>query len=312
MRLDIMAPNRYKTGAISSAISHRGELMPTLAFLAHQSVPVALLLGVVLSIPALAGEPTLTFQDRAETVRQLTRDEMAKLLPGTELTVENPSTGQPASYRGAGLTELLNRVYGERWKSAGLVKFVTVDGYQPVVTVEAIQRHQGLMAYADAGTDRLRPLGDGHGGTVDPGPFYLVWENRKDTGARTDPWLQWPWQLARVELTSLEREYPQTAPPAGASPEVLRGFNGFLSHCAKCHRVNGEGGQVGPELNYPVNVTEYWQAEWLPKFITQPSAIRHNSKMPPYPATAGDAQAEIRDILAYLRAMKERKLAPRQ
>jgi mono/diheme cytochrome c family protein len=237
---------------------------------------------------------------------------MAKLLPGTELTVENPSTGQPASYRGAGLTELLNRVYGERWKSAGLVKFVTVDGYQPVVTVEAIQRHQGLMAYADAGTDRLRPLGDGHGGTVDPGPFYLVWENRKDTGARTDPWLQWPWQLARVELTSLEREYPQTAPPAGASPEVLRGFNGFLSHCAKCHRVNGEGGQVGPELNYPVNVTEYWQAEWLPKFITQPSAIRHNSKMPPYPATAGDAQAEIRDILAYLRAMKERKLAPRQ
>ncbi len=286
--------------------------MPTLAFLAHQSVPVALLLGVVLSIPALAGEPTLTFQDRAETVRQLTRDEMAKLLPGTELTVENPSTGQPASYRGAGLTELLNRVYGERWKSAGLVKFVTVDGYQPVVTVEAIQRHQGLMAYADAGTDRLRPLGDGHGGTVDPGPFYLVWENRKDTGALTDPWLQWPWQLARVELTSLEREYPQTAPPAGASPEVLRGFNGFLSHCAKCHRVNGEGGQVGPELNYPVNVTEYWQAEWLPKFITQPSAIRHNSKMPPYPATAGDAQAEIRYILAYLRAMKERKLAPRQ
>jgi hypothetical protein len=208
MRLDIMPPNRYKTGAISSAISHRGELMPTLAFLAHQGVPVALLLGAVLSIPALAGEPTLTFQDRAETVRQLIRDEMAKLLPGTELTVENPSTGQPASYHGVGLSELLNRVHGERWKSAGLVKFVTVDGYQPVVTVEAIQRHQGLMAYADAGTDRLRPLGDGHGGTVDPGPFYLVWENLKDTGAKTDPWLQWPWQLARVELTSLERGIP--------------------------------------------------------------------------------------------------------
>ena len=283
--------------------------MNTLTFLARLGLRFALL-GAALSIPALAGEPTLTFQDGAEPVRQLTRDEIGRLLPATEFAVENPSTRQPASYRGASLADLLTLVYGERWKSAGLVKFVTVDGYQPVVTVAAIQRHQGLMAYADAGADRLRPLGDGHGGTVDPGPFYLVWENLKDTGARTDPWLQWPWQLAKVELTSLEREYPQTAPPAGASPEVLRGFNGFLSHCAKCHQINGEGGQVGPELNYPVNVTEYWQAEWLPKFIGKPADIRHNSKMPPYPATAGDAQAEIRDIVAYLRAMREGKLAP--
>ena len=285
--------------------------MNTLTFLARLGLRFALL-GAALSIPALAGEPTLTFQDGAEPVRQLTREEISRLLPATEFAVENPSTRQPANYRGASLADLLTLVYGERWKSAGLVKFVTVDGYQPIVTVAAIQRHQGLMAYADAGADRLRPLGDGHGGTVDPGPFYLVWENLKDTGARTDPWLQWPWQLAKVELTSLEREYPQTAPPAGASPEVLRGFNGFLSHCAKCHQINGEGGQVGPELNYPVNVTEYWQAEWLPKFIAKPADIRHNSKMPPYPATAGDAQAEIRDILAYLRVMQERKLPPRQ
>ena len=285
--------------------------MTTLTFLARLGLWFALL-GAALTIPALAGEPTLTFQDGAEPVRQLTREEISRLLPATEFAVENPSTRQPASYRGASLADLLTLVYGERWKSAGLVKFVTVDGYQPVVTVAAIQRHQGLMAYADAGADRLRPLGDGHGGTVDPGPFYLVWENLKDTGARTDPWLQWPWQLAKVELTSLEREYPQTAPPAGASPEVLRGFNGFLSHCAKCHQINGEGGQVGPELNYPVNVTEYWQAEWLPKFIAKPADIRHNSKMPPYAASAGDAQAEIRDILAYLRAMQERKLPPKQ
>ena len=284
--------------------------MTTLTFLARLGLRFVLL-GAALSIPALAGEPTLTFQDGAESVRQLTRDEMVRLLPATEFSVENPSTRQPASYRGASLADLLTLVYGERWKNAGLVKFVTVDGYQPVVTVAAIQRHQGLMAYADAGADRLRPLGDGHGGTVDPGPFYLIWENLKDTGARTDPWLQWPWQLAKVELTSLEREYPQTAPLAGASPEVLRGFNGFLSHCAKCHQINGEGGQVGPELNYPVNVTEYWQAEWLPKFIVKPADIRHNSKMPPYPATAGDAQAEIRDILTYLRVMRERKLAPK-
>jgi cytochrome c2 len=264
------------------------------------------------SIEVWADEPTLQFLDAGQPVQTLTRKDLAEKIPATPLTVENPTTSQAVTYQGAALSALLSQVYGDRWRSAGLVKFETRDGYQPVVPVAVINQHAGLMAYADAGQDRLQVIGDGHGGTVDPGPYYLVWENIKDSGAKKDPWLQWPWQLAKVELTSMEREYPQTAPPLGASEAVMRGFNGFLSRCAKCHQINGEGGAIGPELNYPVNVTEYWQNDWLPKFIAHPQAIRHNSKMVGYKSSSPDPSAEIDDIVAYLRAMKDRKLAPKK
>lgn len=257
-----------------------------------------------------ADEPTLQFLDAGKPIQTLTRKDLAEKIPSTRLTVENPTTSQPAPYQGAALPALLTLVYGDRWQHAELVKFETRDGYQPVVPVSHISQHSGLMAYADAGQDRLQALGDGHGGTVDPGPFYLVWENIQDRGARQDPWLQWPWQLAKVELTSIEREYPQTAPPPGVSEAVMRGFNGFLSHCAKCHQINGEGGAIGPELNVPVNVTEYWQNDWLPKFIADPQSIRHNSKMVGYQSASPEKSAEIDDIVDYLRAMKERKLPP--
>jgi len=277
-------------------------------------VCIALVGWLLASRPVLllADEPTLEFLDEGKSVQVLTREDLAEKIPVTGLTVENPTTSQAASYQGAALTALLSRVYGDRWKSAGLVKFETRDGYQPVVPVANINQHSGLMAYADAGQDRLQAIGDGHGGTVDPGPFYLVWENIRDSSAKKDPWLQWPWQLAKVELTSIEREYPQTAPPPGAPESVMRGLNGFISHCAKCHQINGEGGAIGPELNYPVNVTEYWQNDWLPKFIANPQAIRHNSKMVGYQSASPEKSAEIDDIVAYLRAMKDRKLPPRK
>lgn len=277
-----------------------------------RQICIALVGGLLAGQPfrVTADEPTLQFLDAGKPIQTLTRKDLAEKIPSTRLTVENPTTSQPAPYQGAALPALLTVVYGDRWQHAELVKFETRDGYQPVVPVSHISQHSGLMAYADAGQDRLQALGDGHGGTVDPGPFYLVWENIQDRGARQDPWLQWPWQLAKVELTSIEREYPQTAPPPGASEAVVRGFNGFLSHCAKCHQINGEGGAIGPELNVPVNVTEYWQNDWLPKFIADPQSIRHNSKMVGYQSASPEKSAEIDDIVAYLRAMKERKLPP--
>ena len=277
-----------------------------------RQICIALVGGLLAGQPfrVTADEPTLQFLDAGKPIQTLTRKDLAEKIPSTRLTVENPTTSQPAPYQGAALPALLTLVYGDRWQHAELVKFETRDGYQPVVPVSHISQHSGLMAYADAGQDRLQALGDGHGGTVDPGPFYLVWENIQDRGARQDPWLQWPWQLAKVELTSIEREYPQTAPPPGASEAVVRGFNGFLSHCAKCHQINGEGGAIGPELNVPVNVTEYWQNDWLPKFIADPQSIRHNSKMVGYQSASPEKSAEIDDIVAYLRAMKERKLPP--
>ncbi len=115
--------------------------------------------------------------------------------------------------------------------------------------------------------------------------------------------------MVAVKLTRLAREYPQAAPLPDTSDHVRRGFNAFIEHCAQCHQINGEGGVIGPELNYPVNVTEYWRAEWLPRFIANPQAIRHNSRMK---GLGADQSAVIEDIVSDPAAMKPHKRAPKQ
>ena len=142
---------------------------------------------------------------------------------------------------------------------------------------------------------------------VDPGPFFLVWENIIDVTARKESWLSWPWQLTSIELTSFKREYPNSTPPSTSSTAVKRGFLAFRQHCIKCHTLNGDGGDIGPELNYPVSVTEYWQAKWLSKFIANPQSVRANSKMIPFYRDVENREAQISDILKYLQMMVRHK-----
>jgi hypothetical protein len=71
------------------------------------------------------------------------------------------------------------------------------------------------------------------------------------------------------------------APPAGASAAAQRGFGAWRVHCQKCHMLNGDGGEIGPELNWPMNVTEYWQPNMLKRWVLDPASMRLPAKMPP-------------------------------
>ncbi len=61
---------------------------------------------------------------------------------------------------------------------------------------------------------------------------------------------------------------------------------------------------MGPELNYPKNVTEYWKPDQLKLFIKNPADFRHDSKMPRLELQ--DDQIDL--ILEYLTFMAAQKL----
>ncbi|MHB2017694.1 MAG: c-type cytochrome, partial [Candidatus Xenobia bacterium] len=110
-----------------------------------------------------------------------------------------------------------------------------------------------------------------------------------------------------LDLVSYRDRFPALVPPAGSSAAVARGFAAYSTYCVACHTLNGEGGQIGPELNYPVNVTQYWRTEYIRKWINQPTSIRANAKMPPLAAGVPNRSRTIDDIIAYLKAMAHRK-----
>jgi mono/diheme cytochrome c family protein len=135
------------------------------------------------------------------------------------------------------------------------------------------------------------------------GPFYLVWLQPELSSILSE---EWPYQIAAFEVKGLLRDlYPKIFPAHQEDPKVARGFKLFQQTCFACHTINRQGAsQVGPDLNLPLNPTEYFQEAVLPRYIRDPKAIRswEGSKMPAFgPEIFSDS--DIVSITAYLKEM---------
>jgi mono/diheme cytochrome c family protein len=144
---------------------------------------------------------------------------------------------------------------------------------------------------------------------VQLGPLYLVWDNIKskellDAGAS-----DMPYQIKRIELKFMP-PFPNMTLPTGSSAAAQRGFMHFRQHCMACHTINGEGGGKAPELNYPVNVTEYIKPEYLKRWIMSPQSIRYNTTMPGLTGAILDRETTTEELIAYLKAMSNAKRVP--
>lgn len=91
--------------------------------------------------------------------------------------------------------------------------------------------------------------------------------------------------------------FPDPASPEGVKLEK-EGKKLYESKysCAGCHRINGQGGQVGPDLSrsgFRLN------AKWIFEWIQYPQGFRSNTKMPAFDMPEADAEA----ITMYLKTL---------
>ena len=141
------------------------------------------------------------------------------------------------------------------------------------------------------------------GKNASAGPFYLVWKNPEASSISPE---ESPYQLASFEILSdLRSVFPKIYPAADAAPNVQNGFRSFQRNCFACHKMNGNGaGSIGPDLNLPMNPTEYFEAKALESVIRDPASVRNwpRRTMPGFSEAAIPA-AELLDLIAYLRHM---------
>jgi ubiquinol-cytochrome c reductase cytochrome b subunit len=69
------------------------------------------------------------------------------------------------------------------------------------------------------------------------------------------------------------------APAPAASSEEIRASVVFAMHCAKCHRVDGIGGDEGPDLTYAAQKRD---REFILTYVRDPSLIDVNATMPAF------------------------------
>ncbi|MFP5511478.1 MAG: c-type cytochrome [Alphaproteobacteria bacterium] len=270
-------------------------------------VPLFLMLAALPLHPALAAGPTLTIAI-AGTERVFDRD--ALLARPDMVTVDIPadiSYGRPMSYRAVPLASLLGT--GD-FPPGAVLEGVASDGFTAQLPPELCLRTgpDGAVAFL-AVEPADRPWPNLPGKEVSAGPFYLVWVWPEASGVRSE---QWPYQLARIVASDDPlRRWPQlTVEPGLAADSPIRaGQTVFITQCMACHTLNGAGSAtMGPDLNRPMNPTEYLTPAGLKTLVRDPRSVRTwpGQQMPGFdPAMLSDA--DLDRVVAYLGHMAGRK-----
>jgi mono/diheme cytochrome c family protein len=219
------------------------------------------------------------------------------------LTVDDPDHDAPVRYDAFALTDVLTLAGVVAGDGDELV-LEARDGYAPTVAYAALAKNDGFIAFREHGNPKGFGLVRQGKSWVSPAPYFLVWRAGKSLSAD----YPWPYQLIRIEVVDFATKYAALYPRGVAADGAQqRGFDLYKTHCLRCHSINLQGGEMGPELNVPKNVTEYWDAAHLRAFIYNASAYHAHSKMPSFASALGTTEMDA--LLAYLSLMKTRKIS---
>ncbi len=229
-----------------------------------------------------------------------------------EVAVIDPYEKREVLFRGVDARSVFDQLWGKRWQAADEVLITCLDGYQPVIPVQRFLQRRAWFAFERVGHPSFSIEKEESSGAkqVMLAPAYLVWDSAHDTRIRADSDFAWPYQISGLELVVFSERFSRVLPPNGSTQSVQTGFRNFRAHCLKCHSVNGQGGRVGPELNFPTNATEYLTRVHLRRWIADPVSVRWGTKMPPLRLPKEEQGAVIESVLDYLETMRSKKIAP--
>jgi cytochrome c2 len=179
------------------------------------------------------------------------------------------------------------------------IVFECIDGYKPEMPLELFLNANPYLAFEDIDAPKgakWEPIIK-DGKEMNAAPFYIVYTGISEKDSR----YKWPYNLVEIYLEPLNKSTIELYPLKNSKLES--GYTLFKNQCLTCHAINGIGGTMGPELNYPKSVTEYWKENELVDYIVNPASFRNKVKMP----TLGITKQQSQEIVDYLKYMSENK-----
>jgi cytochrome c2 len=179
------------------------------------------------------------------------------------------------------------------------IVFECIDGYKPEMPLELFLNANPYLAFEDVDAPKgaqWEPIIKNEN-EMNAAPFYIVYPSVSEKYSQ----YKWPYNLVKIYLEPLNQSTKELFPAKNKALEL--GYTLFTNKCLTCHAINGIGGTMGPELNYPKSVTEYWKENELVDYIVNPASFRNKVKMP----TLGISKQQSQEIVDYLKYMSENK-----
>ena len=282
--------------------------MPRLLARGFLATALTLAAGAVRAAePPPAGPTDLRFVRDGRVVRTLDLPALRRDCRTEVVALDDPYYEARKTFQACPLRRVLELGFGSAKAIEGQdVLLRARDGYVKPASGARLLEDGAYLAFADArlsgdGPPRWEPIDRKQ---VDPGPYYLVWTKPEQRDAQRYPW---PYQLASIEVASIDTVYPHiapsTAPPKSAA---WAGFDIFRNDCIACHAINGEGGTTGPDLNVPQSIVEYRPAEQIKAYVRDPATFRYGNM----PAHAYLSDRQLDELIAYFKVMKDLKHDP--
>jgi mono/diheme cytochrome c family protein len=257
------------------------------------------LLGVLGSLACDRGaqpKGELVFKRRGKTVETISLAKLADELGVRTVETADPYYGQLKHFRALPVPALLALAFAEPVEQLKKQAFMlyALDGYAVPLEGARLFSENAFVAIDDVDVPGFAPIGPRK---VSPAPAYFVWAGTQYGNLETHPR---PWQLATIEIVDAEALYPHTLPRGeSADAPAMHGYHIFRERCIRCHAVNREGGNVGPELNVPQSIVAYRPEPQIRAYIQNPLTFRYGA-MPPNPDLT---ESDLDGLLAYFRVM---------
>ena len=272
------------------------------------SFSIVVLSCLVLVSSGASTDPVLDIVIAGQS-RQFGRDELLLRSDVADVAVSSDvAYGKPMTYRAVPLAALL---VGLNPPPDSVIESVALDGFAAQLPLDLLTNADPAKAVAWLAIEPAdMPWPPLPGKAASAGPFYVVW-----TGATRVRSEQWPYQLARLaSQPSPTARWPElnVDPALPATDPSRAGLALFVKQCLPCHAVNGAGASaLGPDLNQPMNPTQYLTREGLRALIRDPKSVRNwpGLQMPGFPADQM-TDREIDLVISYLTHMATRRGTP--